>query len=182
MSFPHSSPVKTDSHLTMSNPKVDSHEAKEIEERKACKLHFLHTHMGYLHLQRNRINMTKKKIAELTKLLQEETETYEEIRRETRNIFDEVRKEVTIELSDCAICLEEIRGDNQHVAYIEQCCHTFHRQCLTPWLKEGRKTCPMCRQEPMSPKVGNAQAVLFACSVSKHMRRYDLIQEIKKQT
>ena len=45
----------------------------------------------------------------------------------------------------CAICLNETeRGE---VVCTLPCCHTFHKKCLTPWLMQGKTTCPTCRRD-----------------------------------
>eukprot|EP00127_Corallochytrium_limacisporum_P001442 Clim_evm4s56 gene=Clim_evmTU4s56 len=62
-------------------------------------------------------------------------------------------------LSHCCICLEEF-VISEHM-YMLPCCHCFHGECLSGWLKGKRlgsdKTCPMCWQQiptEFSPLLG----------------------------
>ena len=44
----------------------------------------------------------------------------------------------------CAICLDEyVEGDSVQGLY--GCCHTYHRDCVMPWLQGRQLTCPECR-------------------------------------
>ena len=48
---------------------------------------------------------------------------------------------------DCPICYETLDGSEVRVT---DCKHTFHRQCLSQWVKKKkpvsrRVPCPMCR-------------------------------------
>ncbi|TVU27282.1 hypothetical protein EJB05_29954, partial [Eragrostis curvula] len=44
----------------------------------------------------------------------------------------------------CVICLAEYEhGEGRFV--LPGCAHTFHRDCIAPWLRQGNGTCPVCR-------------------------------------
>jgi len=43
----------------------------------------------------------------------------------------------------CPICFEG--GHDSPVEYFLPCTHSFHSDCITPWLNEGKTTCPVCR-------------------------------------
>jgi hypothetical protein len=45
-------------------------------------------------------------------------------------------------VSDCPICLESFKDDEQMT--ITHCCHLFHYDCLA-LVGVGRQSCPMCR-------------------------------------
>ena len=121
----------------------------------------LHEHIRLLQIQLGKINRTKVKIAQLQEILEEETRLYTALTRQTQVVFDNVKKDVDIESDNCPICLEEITTSSSTLAYIVECRHTFHKKCLTPWLKEHKKTCPMCRHSPITTKAASAEAVLF---------------------
>ena len=42
---------------------------------------------------------------------------------------------------ECSICYEEI----SHDAYVTECKHKFHTDCLKKWLQDHH-SCPMCRK------------------------------------
>jgi len=51
----------------------------------------------------------------------------------------------------CSICLQE-QQDEQHEQHEQQeefiktnCNHIFHLQCLSTWVNQNKKTCPICR-------------------------------------
>mmetsp|Transcript_27095 Transcript_27095/g.48981 ORF Transcript_27095/g.48981 Transcript_27095/m.48981 type:complete len:261 (-) Transcript_27095:129-911(-) len=46
---------------------------------------------------------------------------------------------------ECAICLTPFQADSKVAAMA--CKHHFHRSCITKWLSECRKTCPLCGKE-----------------------------------
>ena len=49
----------------------------------------------------------------------------------------------------CAICLEKyISGDE--VSFSRQCCHMFHKECITEWLLR-KECCPYCRLQFFIP-------------------------------
>ena len=139
------------------------------EDRRQYTVTDLHAHIGLLHVNQVKMNTTKKKIVQLKKLLEEEEMTCNAVRRQTKIIFDHVRREVEIELNDCPICLEQINIESLKLAYIVECNHTFHSSCLSAWLKEDKKTCPMCRQSPITPRIASAEAVLYGSILLKDM-------------
>jgi len=46
----------------------------------------------------------------------------------------------------CSICLTQFQADS-NVTAISSCKHQFHRDCISKWLSECRKTCPLCGKE-----------------------------------
>ncbi|CAE8658021.1 unnamed protein product, partial [Polarella glacialis] len=48
---------------------------------------------------------------------------------------------------DCAICLSPFEADSKVTAMT--CKHRFHRKCITKWLAECRRTCPLCGTEAL---------------------------------
>lgn len=66
------------------------------------------------------------------------------------SIADEIINECSECTSDdiseetCTICLDGFEGDQRACAF-PVCNHTFHRECLLPWLKR-RPKCPNCRR------------------------------------
>eukprot|EP00927_Polykrikos_kofoidii_P068602 TRINITY_DN6394_c0_g1_i1.p1 TRINITY_DN6394_c0_g1~~TRINITY_DN6394_c0_g1_i1.p1 ORF type:complete len:397 (-),score=53.51 TRINITY_DN6394_c0_g1_i1:203-1393(-) len=47
----------------------------------------------------------------------------------------------------CTVCISNFE-DSDSVAVLP-CKHQFHRECITRWLAECRKTCPLCGEEAM---------------------------------
>lgn len=43
----------------------------------------------------------------------------------------------------CPVCLDAVDDD----AHYLDCGHGFHAGCLIQWLRQGRLTCPMCRDD-----------------------------------
>ena len=50
----------------------------------------------------------------------------------------------------CAICMSEINVDEQVCDL--PCAHTFHDECIQPWLNHYNYKCPVCRKEVGKPK------------------------------
>ena len=50
----------------------------------------------------------------------------------------------------CAICMSEINVDEQVCDL--PCAHTFHDECIQPWLNHYNYKCPVCRTEVGKPK------------------------------
>ena len=50
----------------------------------------------------------------------------------------------------CAICMSEINVDEQVCDL--PCAHTFHDECIQPWLNHYNYKCPICRKEVGKPK------------------------------
>jgi len=48
------------------------------------------------------------------------------------------------ESSDCPVCLEDDDDARADVVRLTRCEHTFHIDCIAPWLQR-HKTCPKCR-------------------------------------
>lgn len=48
--------------------------------------------------------------------------------------------------TDCSICLESLTNQNQPLHHMTICQHTFHANCIKPWIK-SKKTCPLCRAD-----------------------------------
>eukprot|EP00438_Fugacium_kawagutii_P026633 Skav216845 [mRNA] locus=scaffold2997:88812:101367:+ [translate_table: standard] len=46
---------------------------------------------------------------------------------------------------NCSICLAPFEDDSEVAAM--QCKHQFHRSCISRWLSECRKTCPLCGKD-----------------------------------
>uniref|UniRef100_A0A0D9WLQ8 RING-type domain-containing protein n=1 Tax=Leersia perrieri TaxID=77586 RepID=A0A0D9WLQ8_9ORYZ len=54
--------------------------------------------------------------------------------------------------SDCPICLDGGGGGGDDSWKETACGHRFHAGCVEKWAAvKGRSSCPMCRQEMMSP-------------------------------
>ena len=47
---------------------------------------------------------------------------------------------------ECAICFSVYEPDDKVVWSGLQCQHAFHADCILPWLANGKKRCPTCRQ------------------------------------
>ncbi len=47
-----------------------------------------------------------------------------------------------IHQNSCSICLEDFREGE--IASILPCCHIFHQECVSPWIKK-KNSCPNCR-------------------------------------
>mmetsp|Transcript_4193 Transcript_4193/g.5687 ORF Transcript_4193/g.5687 Transcript_4193/m.5687 type:complete len:536 (+) Transcript_4193:22-1629(+) len=45
----------------------------------------------------------------------------------------------------CAVCKCDLQTGGEDVVVETPCRHRFHKDCLTPWLLIGNKTCPQCR-------------------------------------
>lgn len=56
---------------------------------------------------------------------------------------DNLADESESSASCCAICLEEFQDKEQ--VRVLPCNHTFHGDCVVPWLTERHCTCPLCK-------------------------------------
>ena len=50
----------------------------------------------------------------------------------------------------CAICLDNFEEGNE-IRQL-QCAHSFHSDCIDPWLTEKSKYCPYCKSEVLYNK------------------------------
>jgi hypothetical protein len=50
----------------------------------------------------------------------------------------------------CSVCMTDMNTDEQVCEL--PCGHTFHDDCIQPWLKEYNYKCPICRKEVGKPK------------------------------
>jgi len=47
--------------------------------------------------------------------------------------------------NSCSVCLDEyVEGD---ILLVLPCKHSFHKDCIIPWLTERQATCPLCKSE-----------------------------------
>ncbi|EXJ85453.1 hypothetical protein A1O1_05817 [Capronia coronata CBS 617.96] len=54
------------------------------------------------------------------------------------------RKRYTGRQLECVVCLEDyVDGESQVMSL--PCGHEFHAECITPWLVNRRRTCPICK-------------------------------------
>ena len=51
---------------------------------------------------------------------------------------------------NCSVCMSELNID-EHVCELP-CKHTFHNDCIQPWLQQYNYKCPICREEVGKPK------------------------------
>lgn len=54
------------------------------------------------------------------------------------------RKVKNQENASCSICLMDF--EERDVIKILRCNHTFHAECIDPWLMDRKAVCPVCRQ------------------------------------
>lgn len=66
---------------------------------------------------------------------------------------------------DCSICTEEIR-------YIRKlnCGHSFHLMCLTKWIENGKKSCPLCRKDIVSK---NKKSIFYPFNQRRSLNRIE---------
>lgn len=50
----------------------------------------------------------------------------------------------------CSVCMSDMNTD-EHVCELP-CNHTFHNNCIQPWLQQYNYKCPICRKEVGKPK------------------------------
>lgn len=69
--------------------------------------------------------------------------------------FDKIKVSIAQETLEtpCMICCCEIEKENEMSEL--PCKHTFHTECINPWLKEHSNKCPVCRQECGKAKYSN---------------------------
>ena len=56
----------------------------------------------------------------------------------------------------CHICLEDLTGD---AVRLRRCGHSFHKDCLMPWISNHHATCPLCRTA-LEPEVAAPSSAL----------------------
>ena len=61
-----------------------------------------------------------------------------------------VYKSIEKKEEKCTICMSEINVDEQVCDL--PCAHTFHDECIQPWLNHYNYKCPVCRKEVGKPK------------------------------
>uniref|UniRef100_A0A914HAJ8 RING-type domain-containing protein n=1 Tax=Globodera rostochiensis TaxID=31243 RepID=A0A914HAJ8_GLORO len=61
------------------------------------------------------------------------------------------------EVGECAICLDEIDGDEM-VRQLPACQHIFHTNCILAWFKQ-HITCPICRAKVFKTEDGKTEPV-----------------------
>jgi len=49
------------------------------------------------------------------------------------------------ENKECSICLKALDTSSENIT-LEKCRHTFHKECLKPWVVAEKRTCPNCRE------------------------------------
>lgn len=50
-----------------------------------------------------------------------------------------------VDAGTCAICFDEIPGSDGRATRLPRCGHTYHEECILPWLRDCHATCPVCR-------------------------------------
>lgn len=75
-------------------------------------------------------------------------------------------------MNECSICLSEsILPENE---CINSCGHSFCKQCLDRWLDQGKKQCPMCRQDiKYFEHDGDKYRLIISDNVSQEITRID---------
>ena len=57
------------------------------------------------------------------------------------------RCSVHANMSECAICLNNITARSERNARTLPCNHKFHTACINRWKRQGNYTCPVCRRD-----------------------------------
>jgi hypothetical protein len=70
-----------------------------------------------------------------------------------------------IPVNECNICLEPYVQDD-HVRKSVVCDHVFHRQCISEWLRLGKRECPCCRTVfvNLPPSISKSESSLSVVS------------------
>lgn len=79
-----------------------------------------------------------------SKVVDEKEQIAQQLQQAGLNAKDEARKYIG---EDCSVCLEVMDGKAPVVACPSICRKSFHKECLTVWLSQGNKSCPLCRQD-----------------------------------
>lgn len=61
-------------------------------------------------------------------------------------LYDESDSSMHQYFSTCAVCLDDFKLDDE-VRLLIRCGHTFHVECIDPWLKTKKRSCPVCKVE-----------------------------------
>lgn len=72
---------------------------------------------------------------------------YEEMSVIHRYLLKLLRRDIPVRVGTCSICLEESKLDHPL-----SCGHSFHKDCISPWLKASGN-CPYCRKESLSSSI-----------------------------
>lgn len=83
-------------------------------------------------------------------------------------------------MNECSICLSEsILPENE---CINSCGHSFCKQCLDRWLDQGKKQCPMCRQDiKYFEHDGDKYRLIISDNVSREIARIDTSPHLLKK-
>ena len=110
---------------------------------------------------------TLKQMEKLHKKMLQENAAHQLMVKEKYDIYACIRQEVNVELNDCSFCLEKIKTDEKEVTMINECRHVFHNACMGEWLKIGRTTCPLCRQQKITTTVWPADVIHMGVTFMK---------------
>lgn len=75
----------------------------------------------------------------------------------------------------CSICFDPLvcpETENQ-VYKIQECGHSFHVDCLMPWWRSGKKSCPKCRDEGLAGGSNRFICKEHICSARQYARKKD---------
>ena len=109
--------------------------------------------------QNNIINILNTLITELNNnniVIQINTEQSQQFQNIVVTIDDEDYDKLTPEIlsydhdSSCSICMSNMIKNEKIISL--NCNHTFHYDCITPYLKQFNYKCPVCRAEVGKPK------------------------------
>ena len=51
-------------------------------------------------------------------------------------------------MATCCICLDEYSAGDAILTL--PCKHYFHKACITPWLTQRQRLCPLCKRDPVA--------------------------------
>uniref|UniRef100_A0A914I3J7 RING-type domain-containing protein n=1 Tax=Globodera rostochiensis TaxID=31243 RepID=A0A914I3J7_GLORO len=84
-------------------------------------------------------------------------ETKTEVLQAFVNLPEHRMRDLKEEVGECAICLDEIDGDEM-VRQLPACQHIFHTNCILAWFKQ-HITCPICRAKVFKTEDGKTEPV-----------------------